>query len=185
MTSRQLAQQARRDRERHHQQQYYMVSHSPSYHPYTATQFTQHGHQHLENPHLQQYLLTLNDTPLPHQDTQHPLAQRLRWDRQRQVSMRLLPIARRPLLPPHIDGTSFRHELGPCNIMCRSCKADHWLVEKTKESTSTAPIFSSCCMSGKIAMEKFEDPPEPLYSLLTDPTLRMFSFNIIFYLTND
>jgi len=37
------------------------------------------------------------------------------------------------------------------------------------------PRFSTCCESGTIMMDEFEQPPEPLHSLLMDLTPGMFS----------
>jgi hypothetical protein len=179
ITARQLGQRARRDRERRHRPRRSTVSHTPSYPPYTARHLSQERRRHLESLDRQQHSSVVDETQSYRQYTEHLSAQQVRQHRERQVRQQILPIARRPLLPPPLEAISYRHELGRCNIVCPFCKAEHWAEEKVNESTLRAPKFSTCCMSGSIAMEKFEDPPQPLYSLLTDSTLCILSFDII------
>ena len=90
----------------------------------------------------------------------------------------LLPVARRPLLPRPANEISFRHCLGHCDVICSLCHAEHWLEERVQGSSLWAPKFSTCCMGGTITMEKFQDPPLPLYSLLVDDSPCMFSVDI-------
>ena len=99
---------------------------------------------------------------------QQQLAQQARQDREQE------PIARQPLPPQFPDTPSLRHQLGHCDILCSHCGASHWIEERVQGSAKSAPRFSSCCESGTIAMEPFQDPPQPLYSLLTDMTPSMF-----------
>jgi hypothetical protein len=91
----------------------------------------------------------------------------LRPPRNFQSLQQELPIARKPLLPQII---SFRHELNRCNILCNYCGAQHWIEERVQASTMSSPKFSTCCEKGIIVLDLFEDPPEPLYSLLTEST---------------
>jgi len=89
-----------------------------------------------------------------------------------------LPIARQPL-HPQLPGTpSLRHRLGHCNILCCDCRANHWIEERVQGSAKSAPRFSMCCNSGTIAMDAFQDPPQPLYSLLMDMTPSMFPHEV-------
>jgi len=37
-----------------------------------------------------------------------------------------------------------------------------------------APKFSTCCEGGAVMMDKFDEPPQPLYSLLMDSTPCIF-----------
>ena len=81
-------------------------------------------------------------------------------------SQNLLPKARRPLLPQQ----SIRHILDPCNIICPSCGAPHWIQERSYRSTINNPLFFNCCQRGQISLPHFPDAPEPLKSLLQDDT---------------
>lgn len=110
------------------------------------------------------------------------LAQQTRRIRELEPQEQPLPIARRP--PPYqlTSTVSFRHQLGRCNISCQFCGAHHWIEERIQNSTKQAPKFSTCCGNGAIMMDKFEDPPEPLYSLLMDSTPCIFLCQIF---TND
>jgi len=136
-TSRQVAQQARQDRERRRRPGLSAVLHSP---------------------------------PYQHQSTARESAQEIRRTRERQFRQQLLPIARRPLLSQPIGAPSLRHQLSRCDVPCSFCRADHWVEEKIQENPKSAPRFSMCCRGGAIAMDKFEPPPEPLYSLLMQAT---------------
>jgi len=105
------------------------------------------------------------------------LAQQARRDREHE------PIARRPLAP-QFPGTTFsrHHRLGRCDIPCGFCGANHWIEERAQGCAKSTPRFSTCCESGAIMMDEFEQPPEPLLSLLMDLTpgtmsLHYLSFN--------
>lgn len=87
---------------------------------------------------------------------------------------RQLPFARRQLLSQSIDDISPRHRLHRCDISCIFCGAEHWVDERIQASTLGVPKFSTCCMSGVIIMDRFEDPPQPLYSLLKEDAPGMF-----------
>jgi len=76
-----------------------------------------------------------------------------------------------PSMSQSLDGTSFRHRLGRCNILCSFCQAQHWIEERIRHSSMISPKFMSCCMNGIVVMDKFDDPPQPLYWLLKDLTL--------------
>jgi len=93
------------------------------------------------------------------------LAQQARQLRRLQsIQQSIVPIARRPLFDQSI---AVRHTLSQYNIFCSFCQAQHWIEERIQGSTISSPRFSACCERGAIALDKFEDPPEPLYSLLT------------------
>jgi len=91
-------------------------------------------------------------------------AQQNRQSREYLLRQIQLPLARRSLLPEII---SSRHKLDSCDIICSFCRARHWIEERIHGSTITSPQFSTCCLKGTILMDKFDDPSEPLYSLLT------------------
>jgi hypothetical protein len=42
------------------------------------------------------------------------------------------------------------------------------LEERVQGTPKSAPRFSTCCEGGAVIMDKFDDPPQPLYSLLMD-----------------
>ena len=147
---RQFAQRTCRDRERQHRR----VAAQP-----TNRELAQRARRNRQHPFDQQ--LPINNTQL---------AQRARQNREHE------PIARQPL-PPQLVGTvSFHHRLGPCDVPCSSCGAKHWIEERVQGSSKSAPRFSSCCQNGAIVMDKFEDPPQPLYSLLMDVTPSIFPY---------
>jgi len=84
------------------------------------------------------------------------------------------PIARQPLTTQLTDTGSLRHRLGCCDILCRICDAKHWIEERVQGSTKLSPKFSTCCKGGVVMMDKFDDPPQPLYSLLMESTPCIF-----------
>ncbi|KJA14557.1 hypothetical protein HYPSUDRAFT_59304 [Hypholoma sublateritium FD-334 SS-4] len=74
---------------------------------------------------------------------------------------RLFFAARQPYKEP-----AGRHDLGLMNIECPDCGALHWAAEKLTKSTKEAK-FGLCCLSGKVKLPAYDDPPQPLLSLLT------------------
>lgn len=78
-----------------------------------------------------------------------------------------LPLARQSLSPSQ----PYRHSLGYCNVICLSCRALHWIQERSYKSTIDRPLFFACCQQGQISLPAFPDAPEPLNSLLQDDTL--------------
>src|SRR5271169_3919643 len=174
-TNRQLAQQARRNREKNSIQS--RVSTIPISLPVLASP-QQIGTTSLTKRQLGQamrqfrrhQLMTperLQINPAPPQAQITNLAS---TNQQLLQSLQQLPIARRPLLPRPIHTISSRHSCGRCNISCSFCGAEHWIEERSQGSSQRVPKFSTCCMGGAIMMDKFDDPPEPLYSLLMDCT---------------
>ena len=95
-------------------------------------------------------------------------------DQRRQIH---LPLARQSL----ISQQSYRHSLGPCNIICSSCEALHWIHERSYRSTIHNPLFFSCCQRGQILLPSFPDAPEPLKSLLEEQTEGISTFIMSFY----
>jgi hypothetical protein len=73
-----------------------------------------------------------------------------------------VPMAHQSLIPQH----SYRHNLGPCNVICQSCHSLHWIQERSYQSTTENPVFFTCCQRGQIILSSFQDAPEPLKSLL-------------------
>src|SRR5438045_2045020 len=62
-----------------------------------------------------------------------------------------LPLARQSL----ILQKSYRHSVGPCNIICSSCQARHWIHERSYPSTIHNPLFFTCCQRGQILLPTF------------------------------
>ena len=73
---------------------------------------------------------------------------------------------------------SLRHQLSRRNISCRFCGAEHWIEERVQGSSLQAPKFSTCYEGGIVIIEKFDDPPRPLYSLLMESTPCIFPCHI-------
>ncbi|KAJ7478830.1 hypothetical protein B0H11DRAFT_1276887 [Mycena galericulata] len=72
-----------------------------------------------------------------------------------------LMAARREYRDPQV-----RHDLGPMNVVCRDCKALHWIDERVSSSSTHAPEFGMCCNHGKVQLDLLQEPPEPLLRLL-------------------
>jgi len=83
-----------------------------------------------------------------------------------------LPLACQSL----VHHSFYRHNLGPCNIICSSCNALHWIEERSYRSTIDNPSFYTCCQNGQVNLTAFPDAPEPLKSLLQDNTDGIFHF---------
>ena len=92
-------------------------------------------------------------------------------DQRRQIH---LPLARQSL----ISQKSYRHTLGPCNIICLSCQALYWIH---KRSSIHNPLFFSCFQRGQILLPSFPDALEPLKSLLEEQTEGISTFIMSFY----
>ena len=60
--------------------------------------------------------------------------------------------------------------MGPCNVVCLSCHALHWIQERSYRSTINDLKFFTCCQRGHIDLPSFPDAPEPLISLLQENT---------------
>ena len=152
VTHRQFAQRVRRDRDRRHIQ---LVTHS------TNRELAQQQHRNRE--HL-----------FEQRSTNTQIAQQIRRNQERSLIPNQVPIACMWPSPQYGSPFSFRHQLGRCNIPCQFCGAQHWIEERVQNSTKEAPKFSTCCEHGAVMMDKFEDPPEPLYSLLMESTPCIF-----------
>jgi len=112
--------------------------------------------------------------------TNRQLGQQARRIQEHQFIQQQLPIARRPLFAQPVHPISFRHSSSRCEILCSFCGAEHWIEEKLHGSSQRLPKFSACCMSGAIEMDKFDDPPEPLYTLLMNCTPGIYSAVVSF-----
>ena len=94
-----------------------------------------------------------------------------------------LSIARLSLLPQLTFTLSLRHRLSSCDVSCSFCGADHWIEERIQGSSKSMPRFSACCEDESIMIASFEEPPQPLYSLLIESTSCMFSRHVTYLLT--
>ena len=153
VTTRQLAQQARRDQEYRHGQ---IIA------PQTNRALAQRVRRIRERPLRQQRPSNIQVILSTRRNRECPLMQQL------------LPIGRRPLLPELTGTLSVRHQLGRCDASCVFCGAEHWLEERVQGSSNNVPKFSTCCQSSTIVMDRFDNPPHPLYSLLMDLTPCIF-----------
>ena len=152
----------------------------------TNTQFTQRPRQHQEhrrirlvtqstNRELAQQARRRREHLFEQQrSTNTQTAMRISRNRERSLTQYQVPIACTWPSPQYLSTLSFRHQLARCNISCQFCGAQHWIEERVQNSTKEAPKFSTCCENGAVMMDKFEDPPEPLYSLLMDSTPCIF-----------
>ncbi|KAJ7362417.1 hypothetical protein DFH08DRAFT_1024576 [Mycena albidolilacea] len=77
------------------------------------------------------------------------------------VTRQLLMVACREYCDPES-----RHDFGPMEDVCPSCKALHWEEEKvvTPPKNARSP-YGICCNHGKVALNKLKAPPEPLHRL--------------------
>ncbi len=73
-------------------------------------------------------------------------------------------LARKPYMEP-----ASRHDLGRMNVSCPDCGALHREAERLSSSSKSKPKFGICCMSGKVKLAAYQDPPEPLLTFLTAP----------------
>ncbi|KAF7127851.1 hypothetical protein RHSIM_Rhsim11G0017500 [Rhododendron simsii] len=58
-----------------------------------------------------------------------------------------------------------RHFLGKMDVLCRFCKALHWMDENLTKSSRKLPLFGKCCLEGKIRLPFLNRPP-PLLQVL-------------------
>ncbi|CAG8786451.1 11589_t:CDS:2, partial [Acaulospora morrowiae] len=74
-----------------------------------------------------------------------------------------LPIALRPFQSGDLE----RHQLDRMDRVCRNCGASMWSEERKTNSSRTSPIFTNCCVQGKVLLPALLDPPPILHALLT------------------
>jgi hypothetical protein len=91
----------------------------------------------------------------------------------RRLRQSLKPLACRPLTPWAHTMPTERHSLSAFDKVCQFCRALHWIEEQIDASSIAHPQYSSCCERGTISLPSFEDPPEPLYSLLAAPQSKL------------
>jgi len=109
---------------------------------------------------------------LPHQFRSRQLGQQARQNQEHE------PIARQPLDSQLASTISLHHQLDRCDVLCRFCNAEHWIEERVQGSMKSSPKFSTCCEGGAVMMDKFDDPPQLLYSLLMESTPCIFPCHI-------
>jgi hypothetical protein len=87
-----------------------------------------------------------------------------------------IPLLRRPLDRNYYD-------LGNMQNTCLYCGAFHWLEERKSTSTTSSPVFSTCCLDGEVSLPTIRPLPAYLYNLLLDntPTARHFRNNLRAY----
>ena len=77
------------------------------------------------------------------------------------------------------------------DIPCSYCHATHWLAEKLTNSFNGSPLFSPCCLEGKICLPTQEPSPNTLRQLETSTdhfTVKfrdlMWKYNLAFTFTS-
>ncbi|CAI2198545.1 16632_t:CDS:2, partial [Funneliformis geosporum] len=63
------------------------------------------------------------------------------------------------------NNIDIRHDLGSMNQLCLHCVAKFWMDEKNQRSTQISPIFSVCCVNGKVRLLSLLKPPPYLMNL--------------------
>ncbi|PWA90277.1 hypothetical protein CTI12_AA102890 [Artemisia annua] len=61
--------------------------------------------------------------------------------------------------------------LGPCNRICRHCKAMFWFEERLKHGSVRFPEYHRCCMGGKVILRPQPEYPPYIRQLFTDQNL--------------
>ncbi|XP_058225284.1 uncharacterized protein LOC131334340 [Rhododendron vialii] len=69
-----------------------------------------------------------------------------------------------------------RHNLGNMDIKCTHCKALHWMDERLTKSSTSHPLFGTCCFQGKIRLPTLITPPPPIRALYDGDDDRSISF---------
>ncbi|KAG0644478.1 hypothetical protein HOY80DRAFT_1028878 [Tuber brumale] len=72
-------------------------------------------------------------------------------------------------------------DLGHMQVVCSACNALHWMKEKTRgRDRRIAGAFESCCKRGDVKVNRLQELPEPLNTLMTgqDGRSRLFRQNL-------
>ncbi|KAG5549512.1 hypothetical protein RHGRI_014742 [Rhododendron griersonianum] len=69
-----------------------------------------------------------------------------------------------------------RHNLGNMDTKCTHCKALHWMDERLTKSSTSNPLFGTCCFQGKIRLPTLITPPSPIRALYDGDDDRSKSF---------
>ncbi|KAI8532314.1 hypothetical protein RHMOL_Rhmol11G0204200 [Rhododendron molle] len=69
-----------------------------------------------------------------------------------------------------------RHNLGNMDIKCTHCKALHWMDERLTKSSTSNPLFGTCCFQGKIKLPTLTTPPPPIRALYDGDDDQSISF---------
>ncbi|KAG5565923.1 hypothetical protein RHGRI_001745 [Rhododendron griersonianum] len=75
--------------------------------------------------------------------------------------------------PMNLEG---RHYLGTMDIECHDCKALHWMDERLTRSSTSSPLFGTCCLQGKVRLNLLLTPPSPIRALYDGDDDRSISF---------
>jgi len=78
-----------------------------------------------------------------------------------------LPLANTPRGCRPYQELQSPHLLGPLDIMCRNCRAMHFMSEKLTKSSQRNPKFGVCCLQGQIQLPAFPELPPLLHHLYT------------------
>ena len=69
-----------------------------------------------------------------------------------------------------------QHFLGGMDAKCPYCSALHWMDEKLVNSSTTNPLFGTCCLQEKIKLHLLTTPPQQLQQLYDGLSLQSTSF---------
>uniref|UniRef100_A0A8R7R995 Helitron helicase-like domain-containing protein n=1 Tax=Triticum urartu TaxID=4572 RepID=A0A8R7R995_TRIUA len=80
-----------------------------------------------------------------------------------------LRLQKNPLFVPHLSGTIFEPlTLGGPQCSCQHCGALFWYDERVRRERHTQnPTYNLCCKGGKVSLQPYDPPPQPLLDLLT------------------
>ncbi|KAG5524164.1 hypothetical protein RHGRI_030982 [Rhododendron griersonianum] len=62
------------------------------------------------------------------------------------------------------------------DIECRDCKALHWMDERLTRSSTSSPLFGTCCLQGKVRLNLLLTPHSPIRALYDGDDDRSKSF---------
>ena len=71
-----------------------------------------------------------------------------------------LNIARDPALPE-----VQRNNIGAMDVICSSCGAHMWMLERKSNSSMATPVFQACCAAGQAILSQLAPLPEQIANL--------------------
>ena len=79
------------------------------------------------------------------------------------------------------------HKFGPCNRVCRNCRALFWDEEKLTYSTaSSRPLYHRCCLEGRVKLFTPREYPPLIQQLFSDSHFleNIHAYNQMFVMTS-
>ena len=71
-----------------------------------------------------------------------------------------LTIAQDPALPE-----VQRNNIGAMDVICSSCGAHMWMLERRSNSSMATPVFQACCAAGQAILRQLAPLPEQIVNL--------------------